>query len=268
VPLSPFRRRLVLAVSALALLVALPACAPKADPAAENFGAILPSLPPELTNALDHFRAEGPKGWAFTQTTSGDGKELVERYDPRRRGSARWTLLSEKGAVPTEEQQQRYRDTRPAFDAASNLSAQFDRTRAALVSQDERSATYEFALKPASETDTAAAHMRARVTLDRPTGAIVRVELFNFRPFKPAGSLTIEEARTTLVYAPPVDGGPALPLESAMKVRGKRFWFRSFEQTVTSKFSDHENAAKRNDNPESPNPALQTPPSTQGLSSK
>ena len=247
-PSFPLRRRLVLAISALALLTALPACAPKHDPAAENFGTILPSLPAELTAALDHFRAEGPKGWAFTQTTSGEGKELVERYDPRPRGAARWTLLSEKGAAPTEEQQQRYRDTRPAFDASSNLASQFDRARAALVSQDERSVTYEFALKPASETDTAAAHMRARATLDRPTGAIVRVELFNFRPFKPAGSITIEEARTTLIYTPPSDGRPALPLESTMKVRGKRFWFRSFEQTVTSKFSDHENAAKRSDN--------------------
>jgi hypothetical protein len=245
VPSFPLRRRLLLAASALALLTALPACAPKHDPAAENFGTILPSLPAELTAALDHFRAEGPKGWAFTQTTSGEGKELVERYDPRPRGAARWTLLSEKGAAPTEEQQQRYRDTRPAFDASSNLAAQFDRARAALVAQDERSATYEFALKPASETDAAAAHMRARVTLDRPSGAIVHVELFNFRPFKPAGSITIEEARTTLVYTPPGDGRPALPLESTMKVRGKRFWFRGFEQTVTSKFSDHEDATKR-----------------------
>lgn len=235
-------RRLVLAVSALALLVALPACSPKADPAAEKFGDILPVLPPELTAALDHFRAEGPKGWAFTQTTSGGGKELVERYDPRQRGASRWTLLSEKGAAPTEAEQQRYRDTRPAFDSNSNLAAQFDRSRAAFVSQDGTSATYEFALKPASETDTAAAHMRARVTLGRPTGAIVRVELFNFRPFKPAGSMTIDEARTTLVYAPPADGRPALPLESTMTVRGKRFWVRSFEQTVTSRFSDHEDA--------------------------
>ncbi len=238
------RRRLVLAVSALALLVALPACAPKADPAAENFGAILPSLPPELTKALDHFRAEGPKGWAFTQTTSGGGKERVERYDPRQRGSARWTLITEKGAAPTEAEQQRYRETRPSYDSASNLADQFDRTRAALVSQDEHSSTYEFALKPASDTDTAAAHMRARVTLDKSTGAIVRAELFNFRPFKPAGSLTITEARTTLIYAPPSGALPSLPLESTMTVRGKRFWVSSFEQTVTSKFSDHEDASK------------------------
>lgn len=239
------RRRLALLLSALALLAALPACAPSPESAAaENFGPLLATLPPELTHALDHFRAEGPKGWAFTQTTSGGGKERVERYDPRQRGAARWTLISEKGATPTEAEQQRYRDTRPPLDASSNLAAQFDRARVALVSQDERAATYEFALKPASETDTAAAHMRARITLDHPTGAIVRVELFNLQSFKPAGSLTIEEARTTLLYAPPADGRPALPLESTFHVRGKRFWIQNFEQTVTSKFTEHEDASK------------------------
>ena len=238
-------RRLALLLASVALLAALPACAPRHDPAAENFGPLLASLPPELNSALDSFRAEGPRGWAFTQTTSGEGKDRVERYDPIGRGAARWTLLLENGVAPTEAEQKRYRDTRPPLDSSAQLASQFDRERAALVGEDADAATYEFALKPASETDRAAAHMRARVTLHRPTGAIVRVELFNFRPFKPASSLTIHAARTTLVYSTPVEGGPALPLESSMLVRGERFWFRAFEQSVTSKFTDHENRARR-----------------------
>lgn len=239
------RRRLTLTLSALVLLASLPACSRSPEPAASApAGPVLTALPPELSAALDTFRAEGPKGWAFTQSTSGGGKERVERYDPRQRGAGRWTLISEKGAAPTEAEQQRYRDTRPPMDSSSDLAAQFDRAQASLVSQDEGAAVYEFALKPASDSDTAAAHMRARVTLDRPSGAIVRVELFNFRPFKPASSLTITEARTTLTYAPPANGRPALPIESTMSVRGKRFFIREFEQTVTSKFTEHEDASK------------------------
>jgi hypothetical protein len=238
------RRRFVSLFASLALLAVLPACAPRPDSAAEQFGPLLSALPPELATALDGFRAEGPKGWAFTQTTSGGGKERVERFDPLHRGAGRWTLISEKGAAPTEEEQRRYRDSRPLWDASANLAAQLDRERAALVAEDAASATYEFALRPAGEDDRAAAHMRARVTLHRATGAIVRVELFNFRSFKPATSLAIHEARTTLVYAPPAEGRPALPLESTMRVRGERFWFRDFEQTVTSVFTDHAPAAR------------------------
>jgi hypothetical protein len=238
------RRRLLAPVLlSLALLGTLSACAPSPtiDRARENSGPFLSVLPTTLTAALDRFRAEGPKGWAFTQTTVGGGKERVERHDPRQRGSARWILLFEQGVPPTEAEQQRYRDTRPPFDSSAHLAAQLDRSRATLLSEDATAATstYEFALKPASETDTAAAHMRAHVTLHHPTCSILRVELFNFRPFKPAASLTITEARTTLVYAPPADRRPSLPVESTMHVRGERFWFRDFEQSVTSTFSDH-----------------------------
>ncbi len=240
-------RRLALAVLSLVCLAALPGCAPRYDAASAEFGPLLEELPPALHAALDSYRAEGPKGWAFTQTTSGEGKNRVERYDPLGRGPARWTLLLENGVPPTEDEQRRYRDTRPPFDSAAGLAGQFDRQRAALVAEDAEAgtSTYEFALKPASETDTAAAHMRARVTLHHASGGIVRVELFNFRSFKPASSLTIHEARTLLVYAPPAEGRPALPLESSMRIRGERFWFRAFEQSLSSVFSDHEDRRRQ-----------------------
>ncbi len=242
----PSASRLACCAAALSLLAALPACSPPPPPSASSPAALptVSPLPADLAAALDTFRAEGPKGWAFTQTTSGDGKERVERYDPRQRGSARWTLLSEKGATPTEAEQQRYRDTRPPLDSSANLAAQFDRDSALLAAHEGRTSTYEFRLKPGSENDKAAPHMRAHVTLDHPTGAIVRVELFTTGSFKPATSLVIDEARTTLVYSLPTETLPALPLEATMHVRGKRFWFRDFEEKVTSTYSDHENAAK------------------------
>lgn len=236
--------RLPVLVVAGIVLAATPACSP--PPSAASTPALPPvsPLPEDLVKALATFRAEGPRGWAFTQTTVGGGKDRVERYDPRQRGAARWTLLSEKGAVPTEAEQQRYRDTRPAYDSAADLANQLVRESAALAAKDERTTTYEFHLRPGSDKDETAAHMRARFTLDHPTGTITRVELFNIEPFKPASSLTIHEARTTLVYSLPTDTRPSLPQEVTMLVRGERFWIRDFEQKVTSTYSDQENASK------------------------
>lgn len=229
--------------TAVVILAATSACSrPPAAVAAPAALAVLTTLPPELTAALDAYRAEGPKGWAFTQTTTGGGKDRIERYDPRERGPRRWTLLSEKGVAPTEAEQTRYRETRPAFDAAANLAAQLDRRSAALVAQDDTTATYEFHLIPAGENDTSAVHMRARFTLNRAAGTFTRVELANIETFTPAHSLTIHEARTTLTYALPADGRPALPLETSMKISGKRFWVKAFEQHIVSTFSDHEDA--------------------------
>lgn len=246
------RRSVCALVASLALLAVLPACSPPPPAATAPLPSVSP-LPPELTRALDAFRAEGPRGWAFTQTTSGAGKERVERYDPRQRGSARWTLLLEQGVPPTEEEQRRYRDTRPPFDSSADLAAQLDRTSVELFATDATRSTYQFRLRPGSEDDKAAAHMRAHFVLDHATGAFSRVEVFTTGPFKPATSLTIDSARTTILYAPPTDTAPALPKEVSMQVQGKRFWIREFEEKVVSTYSDQENAAIRpGDNPAAP----------------
>lgn len=228
----------------LVLLAILPACSPPPPAATAALPAVSP-LPAELVKALDSFRAEGPRGWAFTQTTSGTGKERVERYDPRKRGQARWTLLLEQGAPPTEEEQRRYRDTRPSYDSSADLAAQLDRETVEIAATDATSTTYQFRLRPGSEDDKAAAHMRAHFVLDHATGAFTRVEVFTVGPFKPATSLTIDSARTTILYSPPTDALPVLPREVSMHVQGKRFWFREFEQKVISTYSDHENAAAK-----------------------
>lgn len=239
----------------LPLCLAFAACGPAAQPSGESASApleILATPPAALTAALDGFRAEGPHGWAFTQTTSGADKARVERYNPRLRGSARWTLLAENGAPPSEAEQEKYRATRPTFDSASGLAAQLDRSSVAIVARDENTTTYEFRLKPVSEEDKAAPHMRARFTQDHSTRAFTRVELFNVEAFKPAFSLTILEARTTLTYLPPGANLPALPHEVVMHVRGKRFFFADFEQTITSRYTDHEYVA-------APSPEVATP---------
>lgn len=236
-------RRLVPALLS-ALCLAFVACAPVPPTAAPTPPLeTLAQLPAELVAALDDFRAEGPRGWAFTQTTSGADKVRVERYNPRLRGSARWTLLLEDGVAPTEAELEKYRATRPSIDSASGLASQLDRTSVAVVARDGAVTTYEFRLKPVSEKDAAAPHMRARFSYDSASRAFTRVELFNVQAFKPAFSLTILEARTTLAYVPPDEGLPALPHEVVMHVSGRRFFFSDFEQTVTSRFTDHEYVA-------------------------
>ncbi len=229
-----------MAVAALGLL---PACSESPAPASESAALVRHEPPPAvLVAALAGWRVEGPKGWAFTQSTTGEGRARVERYDPRRRGAERWTLLEENGRAPTEEEQRRYRDSRPLFDAAANLAGQLDADRADLIAEDADGSTYEFRLRPVDENDKAAEHMRARFTLERASGAIVRVELFNHRPFKPARSLTIQEARTIVSYDSPTADRPALPREVVMRVQGERFWFRDFSQEIVSLYRDFEPA--------------------------
>lgn len=239
------RSRFLIPLAALALLVALPACSPTPPAVVAPAGVVIP-VPPELTAALAEYRAAGPKGWAFTQTSTGPKKNLVERFDPRLRGEARWTLLTTEGRAPTDEERLDYRRTSAAkaeSDTASSVRDQLNLATCTLFASDERTSTYHFAVNPASKEDTAAQHMRAAFTLDRPSGVIVRVELFNFEPFSPVLSLNIDEARTIMVYTVPADGRPSLLSEITMKLRGRRLWVRSFSQDMSVRFADYENAS-------------------------
>jgi hypothetical protein len=85
--------------------------------------------------------------------------------------------------------------------------------------------------------------MRAAFTLDRSTGAIVRVELFTFEPLSPVLSLKIDEARTVMSYTLPADGRPSLLSEISMKLRGRRLWVRPFAEDMTMRYTDQVDAS-------------------------
>lgn len=256
-------RRLLLPVAALALLAALPACGDRRPAApASSASAVIP-VPPELTAALAAYRAAGPKGWAYTQSTSGSDKNLVERFDPRLRGPERWALLQQDGRTPTEDELREYRQASAAKsdgDTASSVRDQLDLASCSLVAEDERTATYQFSLVPATKADTAAVHMHARFTLDRPAGVITRMELFNFEPFGPVTSLKIDEARTTMRYSLPAEGRPSLLEEITLKLRGRRLWVRSFSQDMTVRYTDHVDAAAPSATPPAAEPSAEPVP--------
>lgn len=68
------------------------------------------TLPPEFETALKTFRADGAKGWAFTQTTKARKDSLVEQYDPAKPEFVRWTLIEKNGKAPTEKEAREYQE--------------------------------------------------------------------------------------------------------------------------------------------------------------
>ncbi|HEY0944893.1 MAG TPA: hypothetical protein VGD81_06480 [Opitutaceae bacterium] len=204
-------------------------------------------VPPELAAALAAFRAEGTRGWAFTQTTSSDGKSLVERFEPLSRGPSHWTLLQKDGRAPTESELADYRETqrrRGRVDSAPNVKDQIDPATCELVSDDGTRATWRFRLKPADADDRSAAHMAATFTLHRPTATIERVELANFEAFSPARLVALTEARTIVTYTLTEPERPTLLATVTTRIRGKALWIKSLDSDLTVTYSDYVYAAK------------------------
>jgi hypothetical protein len=202
------------------------------------------AMPPELEKALADYRAEGTRGWAFTQTTVSSDKQLVERYNPAKPEAQRWTLLEKNGRAPTEDEIRDYRQVlvrRTRGETAPNVKDQIrPETCEALGVEGDR-ARYRFQLKPGAEDDSSAEHMAVTFTLHQPTGTIEQVELASIRPFSPMFAVKIQEARTVIWYTLPDENTPTLLKEIQVRVRGRAMFFKSLDQDMTVTYSDYEN---------------------------
>lgn len=206
------------------------------------------SMPPELAAALKEFRAEGPKGWAFTQKTVAGDKSRVERYEPLGRHSIQWKLISQNGAAPSSEDVEKYNELkarRSSNENAPNVKDQIIPESCEVVSETPERGVYRFRLKPGGDDDKAAEHMRATFSLHRASSTIESVELASIEPFSPVMMVKVDEARTVMTYSLPETDRPSFLQTVVVRVRGRAMWFRSLDQDMTVTYSDYVYAGKQ-----------------------
>jgi len=215
-------------------------------------------LPPELDRALKLFRAEGARGWAFTQTSESGAESLVEHFDPAKPEFSRWTLLKKDGRAPTAPELKDYQERlsrRTSGNTAPNVKDQIDPASCEQIQADDVRATYRFLLRPGASDDRSAAHMAAIFTLNKPTATIERVELSAFEPFSPMFTVKIAEAKTTMSYSLPQDSRPSLLQQITVHIRGRAMWLKSLDQDLTVTYSEHEYTGRKLPTPVVENPA-------------
>lgn len=205
-------------------------------------------MPTELSAALKDFRAEGPKGWAFTQTTVSGQHSREERFNPLGKNFLQWTLVKQDGRTPTAEETQKYNELktrRSSNESAPSVKDQILPDTCEVVSETPERGVYRFSLKPGAEDDSSAQFMRATFTLHRPTASIEQVELASTGPFSPVLMVKVQEARTVMIYSLPAADLPSFLREVTVKIRGRAMWFRSLDQDMTVTYSDHIYAGKK-----------------------
>lgn len=206
------------------------------------------SMPDELSAALKDFRAEGPKGWSFTQTTTSGERSRIERFEPLGKYSIQWVLLKQDGRAPTADEVEKYTELkarRSSNETAPNVKDQIIPDSCEILSETPERGVYRFQLKPGDSDDSSAAFMRATFTLHRPSATIERVELASTGPFSPVFMVKVADARTVMIYSLPSGETPSLLKEVTVHVRGRAMWFRSLDQDMTVSYSDYVYAGKK-----------------------
>lgn len=206
------------------------------------------AVPTELTEALKNYRGDPPKGWSFTQTTAGEGKSTVERYDAAKLEFERWTLLQKDGRAPTEDEAKDYlemRSRRSRGGTAPKLTDQFDLTTLETVADTPERATFHLRLKTAEAGDETAEFLRVTLVLHKPTRTIESIELASISEFSPTFGVKIAEMKTAMNYSVPIAEQPSLPQTVTTRLRGRAFIFKSLDADLTVTFSDYERVGKK-----------------------
>ena len=178
-------------------------------------------LPAELSAALQEFRADGPKGWGFTQTTAAGAESLVEQFDPSEPDFSRWTLVRKDGRDPTASESQTYREGKTRRSSATNaprLQDQLDLSSAKLERTDGERSIWSFHLAAGGTDDRTAGFMTVTVTFHRPTRTIERVEIASIAPFSPMLGVKIAETNTRMDYSLPDSDHPSLLQRVTLRV--------------------------------------------------
>lgn len=226
----------------LPLLACLAACAWGAP------GARAGTLPANLAEALNAFRADGPKGWTYTQITESGSESLEENFDPVRPEPDSWLLIARDGRKPTADELKTYREgksRRAGGATAPRLQDQLDPESATLVRTEGDRAWWRFAMKPGAADDSSAIHLDVTFCFHLPTLSVASVEIASREAFSPMFGIRIAETKTVMTYSLPEAGRPALLQKVTLRVQGRAFWIKSLDQNMTVTYTGHR-AAGRN----------------------
>jgi hypothetical protein len=197
--------------------------------------ALFAEVPPALEAALQRFRADGPRGWSFTQKTAAGNESLLERYDASKPDFERWTLLEKNGRPATADEQRDYAEKqtrRSSGGTAPKITDSLDLATLELASETADEAIYRCRLRKGEAGDKTAEFLRATLALHKPTQTIASFELASTGEFSPSIVVKIREMKTVMTFSVPTGDQPSLLLGVTTKLRGRAFLVKSLDQDM------------------------------------
>ncbi|MBC7367586.1 MAG: hypothetical protein H7343_12395 [Undibacterium sp.] len=206
---------------------------------------LVAAVPAEVRQALQAFRTEGPKGWSFTQTTSAEGRQLVEHYDAGQPEFRRWTLITQDSQPPSALDTKNYREkfTRQSRGGdGPRLNQQIDLATLTTLADTPDQTTFTARLKTPENGDRTAAFLRAIFVWNKGSQTIKSFTIESIESFSPTLGVKIAEMRTTMTYSRPSADRPSLLENVTTRLRGRAFWLKSLDADMIVEYSDYKPA--------------------------
>ena len=208
-----------------------------------------------VNEALSKISNDYHKEWAFTQSATEDGVQIILRYDPRFSAGERWKLITVDGREPTADEiaeHQEGKEDEFHKDENDNDGKIVDLKTLSLVEQTNEYWVFRFTPNvDIDEDDDEDEEEAARKFMQQVIGTIkiIRngnyvqyIDLRNERPIRPVFGVKIKRFFTHLTFGPADGDGPIVPLSIDVEVQGRAMLFVSINEVESVRYTDYEYA--------------------------
>lgn len=187
-------------------------------------------------------RADATKldGWAFTVTTTEEGRKTVETHDPSAPKEQHWKLVLKADKPPTEKQLQKYaEERRRAGGKEQKLSKLVDKSSLELASEEPERLTFRFRMKAEDEeAKLMAGKIRGTLVVRRAGPTVESLEIANTEKISKAGLFSLSEFQTRIRFRPAPGRAESLIESVTARVRGRALLVKSLDVDSETTFSE------------------------------
>lgn len=198
------------------------------------------------------------KQWAYTRTTTegkekGDGQNLqitIESFDPSQSALQQWTLISDKGKTPTDQQQQSYR--KQQVDKIKQAKENDDEEKAlidmvkfeslTLIEEQDDQAKLAFIPQLEKMGEDSQKRLTGTIIFDRSTNQVSQLLIENTADLSPALSVTLKQF--SMAFKLTYRQQSLLPEQINIDIYGKAAIFSTIDQKTQETYSDYRYVGK------------------------
>lgn len=179
--------------------------------------------------------------WAYTMTSTVDGKKTVEQYDPSASRSQRWKLVSKDGKAPTDAERREYAKKRKRDSGTGqfNLKELVDLASVKVEKDDADRLTCSLRMKgDGDEGRMIAEKVHGKLIVRKQTPVIESLELANTERIGKRGVFSLSEFKIRMQFAFDQTVGEHLPVSFSMRLRGRALLVKSLNSDTEVTFGN------------------------------
>ena len=202
---------------------------------------IFAQIPEKVQEAFNNFEADSIYNYAYLKKTTDPDGSMLESYNPKA-SKEKWQLLTVNNEQAAPERIKKYNKEKNISGSPKRESRRFELNENTMqdfqiMKETDGEILYSFNLIP--EENDKIDQLKGEITLQKDTGWIQRIKVYNQAPFSPALPVRIDTFRMNMEYQRLKDTN-AIKLKTIQtRIKARAFVFKKIDTKVTEKYYNY-----------------------------